>query len=331
VGTLACPLVVIPALYTAIHLIYSALYDTALFYPTPVFQVSLAGWARAVFESARLLANLVAYGVGEILCGSLVYVGTTGVSVATGPLRGASAYPVVSALLVSAFALLVLGLAALGSATSRLRRAALALAVLVLGAYGVIAWGSVMSNRLIVLSNFLPGGVAEAASTHATTGRHHYAATIFLAALLAIVAESLARRGPRSRRAVHAVVLIVLVGLALRQPSDHEIVRSTVQSGVVLSSYSGVLTHIEKLAEASEPGATVYIENKPLGKSILGLKGEFFPGWAGVMVIFRPDSTVQGRTVRFIEGDPQLLARLRAQTGTRISQLVVAPEEVPPR
>jgi hypothetical protein len=331
VGALASLVVIIPALYAVVYVFYERLYDVELLYPTPVFHASLTNWVRTVAQGARLTADFLTYGIGVILGGSLVYVASVE-GVAVGPWRGTAPQVLLPALRLPCLALLLGGVWALRGAPRPLRRAAVALTVLLVSDYGVIAWGAAIAGRLNLNEtvDLFGGGVAGLSTGQAVVARHHYAATIFLAALLATVADSMARRSPGSRRTVHAVALVAVLSLALRQGSHRELVRSAVQSASHMSGYRRVLAAFDRAAERGQPGAVIHLENKPLGAGFLTLKGEYFPGWAGVMAIFHPDGIIRGRSVRFIERGPRLLAVLRAQTNTPISRLVVSSDEVPP-
>jgi hypothetical protein len=84
-------------------------------------------------------------------------------------------------------------------------------------------------------------------------------------------------------------------------------------------------------AVASYPeGSTVYLENLSSPRLLLGpvMPDRLFPGRAGVFVITHPSDMVDGRRVRFIEHDPEVLAWYLDRPGTRLAQLLVNSEDV---
>jgi len=57
-----------------------------------------------------------------------------------------------------------------------------------------------------------------------------------------------------------------------------------------------------------------------------------FPGRAALFLVAHPSSdVVDGRHVRFIEPDHQVLANHSQEPGRRLIGLLVAPEDLPPR
>jgi hypothetical protein len=281
-------------------------------------------------EPRRLVGQLVqmtwfvldflGYGSGALLLGSLE----------GGPRQGAPWSGVdlaVQLMWRGILAALIAALAgwALWRAPRRRRRQALGLAALAMAGYATLAVGGVLSGRLEALWS-IGLSMNAAIANQAMVARYHYVPTLFLAALLALAAEEVAARSTRAGRATGAILLSVLAWLALRAPWD----RALVQTLVPLSSeHQEAIGQLEAEIERSPPGALVYLPNEPVGRGLSAMHGDAFPGRAGLCVIYHPSGVVRGRTVRFVEHAPALLATLQAQTGTPISRLVVAPNSIP--
>jgi hypothetical protein len=61
---------------------------------------------------------------------------------------------------------------------------------------------------------------------------------------------------------------------------------------------------------AQPPGTTVYLENGVLPFTVTGpmINQELLPGRAALFVLVAPSGVLDGRSVRFIEPDPKVLA-----------------------
>ena len=71
---------------------------------------------------------------------------------------------------------------------------------------------------------------------------------------------------------------------------------------------------------------SVYIENLTSPRVLMGMMPErLFPGRAGVFVITHPSDMVDGRRVRFIERDPEVLTWYTDRPETRLAHLLVNP------
>ena len=86
---------------------------------------------------------------------------------------------------------------------------------------------------------------------------------------------------------------------------------------------------IAEAVAAAPPGATVYIENRESPKHLLGvLANQLFPGRAAVYVLTHQSDSVDGRQVRFIERDPDVLDFVKARPETPLARVMVGPSDV---
>ncbi len=189
------------------------------------------------------------------------------------------------------------------------RRAAVALASLSCGIYFAIAIG-----RIWLLP--LP--------TMAAQLRYHYVAAIPLVTLVCMVLREVGQIGPLRR--VPRVPLL-LAALALfgwgrtrsavpRRPERRPEI--TVESAV--RKIAGQVALVP-------PGRTAYLENGANTKVLLGsvMPKIDFPGLAAIFLITHDDDQLDGRTVRFMERDPAILAHYANSPQSRLARLLVPP------
>jgi hypothetical protein len=312
---------VVPALYAAQHALYARLYDVARFM-TPVTAIHLEPrmLVGQLVQMAWFVLDFLVYGSGALLLGSLGGSPRQGAPWSGVHLQVQLLWLVIPAALIAALA----GWA-LWRAPGQRRSQALGLAVLAVAGYATLAVGGVLSGRLEALQH-VGLSMSAAIACQAMVARYHYVATVFLAALLALAAEAAAAHSTRARRSTDAVLLAVLAWLALRAPWDRELVASLVPRSSV---HPEAIGRLEAEVERAPLRDLVYLPNGPIGEGFFTLYGEAFPGRAALCVIYHPSGVVGGKTVRFVESDPALLATLQAQTGTPISRLVVAPNSIP--
>jgi len=219
---------------------------------------------------------------------------------------------------VVAIAALVAGIALVAWRGDGLaRRTLLAILALPAGVYLVIAVGR---------SGLYDGSVPLADA--AEQPRYHYLAPIFIVVAACLALREVARLWPL--RFVPGWAALA-AGLAL-------LVYGRLQSDFVIDDHYPVrqyvlrtLAEIDEASVAKLEGATVYLENGASPTDLLGpvLPNSLFPGRAAVFLITHPTDTHAGRTVRFIERDPDMIPYVRAQAGQRLANLLVAPKDVP--
>src|SRR5262245_4983974 len=200
------------------------------------------------------------------------------------------------------------------------RRALLAMLVLACGIYLVVALGRANIYRMFDIS-FEQG---------ASVFRYHYAGFIPVTVLLCLVLQRIGRLG--GLRAVPRG-LALAAGLGV-------LVLGYRRSGVAIDErfagrefFANTLRGIATAVAAQPEGATVYLENLTSPQVLLGsfIPDRLFPGRAGVFLLTHRSDTLDGRRVRFIERDPDVIAWYLGRPETRLAQLLVRPENVPKR
>ena len=195
------------------------------------------------------------------------------------------------------------------------RRQALAMVVLALGVYSVIAIGR--AALLIVFQASLTWGASAA--------RYHYIATIPIVVLLCDILQEAGRIGWLSalpRR------LLLAAGLGM-------LGASYAGSRFQIDDHPGARRYVTRTAQeiadavaAAPLGTTVYLENGPPNREIGFQLEKKFPGRAGVFLLLSPSGDLlDGRHVRFIERDPEIVKFWHAQPTERLATLLVTPEE----
>jgi hypothetical protein len=314
---LAGTVALVPIVYVMQQRLYDAWFDVPLPWTAPmVLPSSPEAIMRAAIDTGTLLAALLSYGVGALL------LGTHGVGGSAVDLRLLGERPIgegfVMLYVLSGLAALCL-LLALARAPRQERQRALALVLLLVASYGMVALGSTLTGR----TTFLRDHGAEVASLGGVV-RYHYVPTLILAVLLAGAAAPLVRRAPSP--VVTGMLLLVLVGLAPRLRADRTVVAEFVAELHDDPSHHEALRRLEKTVRETPGRGPVQVANWPLRVRVYILKSQSMPGWLGVFVIFNESNRLAGRVVRFTESDAQLRAALLAEGTTRSARLLVDPE-----
>jgi len=198
------------------------------------------------------------------------------------------------------------------------RRTLLAMLALPAGVYLVIA----------VARSSIYAGMAASLADAAETPRYHYLGPIFVVVAACLALRELGRLWPL--RLVPGSFALA-AGLAL-------IVSGRLQSEFVIDDHYPVrqyvlrtLREIDEAAATMPEGSTAYVENGASPTDLLGpvVPNSLFPGRAAVFLITHPTEMHGGRTLRFIERDPDTLAYVRTQDGRRLAALLIAPKDVP--
>jgi hypothetical protein len=293
----ACaPAVLVPLAYDGIYRLHAMLSDRWVPAPPPLRAV-LPAW-RTV---GRLLLHLVAHGTAALLAGFLA------------PLPLAPDVEV----RIAAVAL-PLGVAAIVAGRRGFGRPALAVALVVLAAYGLISAG-----RAPFLGMYGKVTLPEVGQLP----RYAYFGTLGLALLLGL-ALAAAAAGAWVARLGAGVLVVWLAAQATAwarsgwRPDTRQYIRAQTER---------VLHAIDAAALAAPPGTTVYLPNEtyPGVGPMFAWRRDLFPGWVGVFVAFRAGEDVAGRPVRFVERDPGVRALLARHPDRRVARLVVAPDAVP--
>jgi hypothetical protein len=192
------------------------------------------------------------------------------------------------------------------------RRAMIAMVALAMGVYGVVAAGRA---HIYIVFHF---PLAQAAAEP----RYHYMGTIPIVILICQVLQQVGRIGwlsalPRG--------LLLAVGLALQ-------VGAYVLSGFHIDQHLAtreyVTRTIREIADtvaASPPGTTVYIENGDTQPVLGPMLRMFVPGRAGMFLLVSPNDLLEGRHVRFVERNADVMQFWAERPKTRLATLLVAP------
>ena len=202
------------------------------------------------------------------------------------------------------------------------RRAVLAMVLLATSIYVVIALGRAALYAGLHIPPWAVAGFE----------RYYYVATIPVVVLLCLALQQVGRLvgGPApllSRLALIAGLGAIVVG-RLQSPFRIN------ERGETRYYVSQTLRDIEAAVAAQPPGTTVFLANEESPQFILGpaITNPVFPGRAAVFLITHPSSDMlNGRRVRFVEPDHQLLAMHSEGAGRRLAQLLVAPEDLSAR
>lgn len=288
---LAVGALVLPWLYLGLHALYAELYGMPD--ASAGLELALEFWRSC----ARMLFNLLSWGIVSTILGTLSGLVPFGKnSYATNGL-------------VALYAIAVVVVYFKGPAELRLR--IIGSVVLCIGAYSIIAVG-----RGPLAGWLFPTQEA----------RYHYVGTAALAIVTCLVFSGFAEWWRPGRRVTATLLLgwsaVMLFGLYwVVQPIQHY--------DAARRETAYVLGHIQKAIGTVQKGEDVYIENGRF-HSVSFFSAENsaqFPGWAGVFSIYYPSNDVEGRRIRFVEKDLEVIAS--TQFGERTAGLLVSPEEAP--
>ncbi|HKA29663.1 MAG TPA: hypothetical protein VKH82_09820 [Candidatus Binatia bacterium] len=256
---------------------------------------------RELMSSASILAA-----TPTVLALAAALLGFSASTLFLGPLDLDAGYPDATTLGAAALVVAIV-IAGWLTADAPRRRRLLWLAVLVVAASATIAAG-----RATILASWKVS-IARSAGWP----RYHYLLLALVTALLCLALAAL-RAGGRAPRvlvtggaAIWLAARLVLLVVRPHAINHHEAERAET---------TRVVQMVRQAVDATPPGDTVTIQNRPFGPARLG---RLFPGLAGVFVITFPSNTVDGRPVRFVGGDADdALAR---QRGGRIAALLPPP------
>jgi hypothetical protein len=210
-------------------------------------------------------------------------------------------------------AVLVLGLGlAAWRGDWKTRRTMIAMAVLAVGVYGIVAAGR--AHIYIVFHFPLAKAAAEP--------RYHYLGTIPIVILICQVLQQVGRIGwlaalPRG--------VLLAVGLAL-QVGAYLLSSFHIEQHAATRTYvTQTFREMQDAVLASPAGTTVYIENGETQPVIGPMLKMFLPGRAGLFLFLSPDDLLEGRHVRFVEPNPDIREYWDGRSGSRLATLLVAP------
>jgi hypothetical protein len=191
------------------------------------------------------------------------------------------------------------------------------MAILAASIYLLIALGR---SGMYAMFSISPADAAKVA-------RYHYVGALPIAVLLCLILRE-AGRLPVVRAIPGPVLLACGLGVVIL--GIHKV-------GVTVQEYRWTPEYVQHTAEtiAAEartrpPGTLVYLENQSTPANILGpaIPDFLFPGRAAIFVLLNDSDSFEGRTVRFIERDPEVAAFYAVRPSSRLSRLLVDPQHV---
>jgi len=308
-------------LRTALWLLPSALASTltvAWFAGGNVTMRGLLSPAPTIF----VFLALIAYAVGMVIAGPLVTIHADGKGIGLFPWGSCDAAVAVSAVFFLALFGVVAWRLVRGEWTER--RVLLAVLVLAGTLYASIAVG----RSWLAFGNSL--------TWIATRDRYHYDAN---PGLIIAIAVAVARLRPPLAWSPKRPVAILLVALAGAYVAASCLVARTTYVGGqwvrqrwardVMDRTDGA---IRELAAHIPKGGVLYLRNDPFAAAslvyALGAPQADFPGIGAYWIIAHGVDPVDGRTIRFVEENAQLLETIRAQSRPEVASMFVAPKDV---
>lgn len=214
---------------------------------------------------------------------------------------------------VTACVLFVLGLGVTAwRGDARVRRTAMAMLILAIGIYGVLAVGRAGPYAVFNVP------FVRAASEP----RYHYLGTIPVVVLACLALRETGRLG---RLVEIPRALLLAAGLALPVLAYASSSFKVEQHVAARKYVTQTMREIVDSVAAAPPGSTVYIENGVTNLVIGGWLEQFLPGRAGLFLFLSPEQLPPDRQVRFIERDQNILDYWALRPHSRLATLLVPP------
>jgi len=198
------------------------------------------------------------------------------------------------------------------------RRTALAMLVLACGIYFVIATGRSNTYAMFSIAPSQAGRVA----------RYHYVGAVPTTILFCLILQQLGRL---------PIVRAVPAPLALAGAIAF-VINGIVRVGVSIPDYPGAAQFVQRSADsiladvrAVPVGQTAYLQNDKSPAYVLGptIPNFLFPGRAAVFVLLYPENEVEGRKVRFVDDDPEVVSYYWNHPNTRLAKLFFSRDDAP--
>jgi hypothetical protein len=303
-----------------------ALTGRAVLYPLQEnYDAESLSWSNAE-PLARTLVAAIGSGVGNLFAPALFHCEDGRLVI--GPLRELSRERVEGILAAALIAWVIACTLWLRRRPRMEVRRTVALGVLVLACYGMVAARTVASKEnTTMLGALRSGGIDEGALwtfslALVTAPRYQYVPSLLL--MLGTVA-ALPRLRFRSRSVRWAAGMGAALWVVSSAWADAAAVRA---HGEGWHRESLVEKPLRGAVDAFPPGSTVYVDNGPAPIPFAPVN-EVLPGRAAIALALFPQLSIDGRRIYFVEHDRQLLEQLRAGRQTPMAQLMVGVDEVP--
>jgi hypothetical protein len=290
------------------------------------YVLPIAGTARGALGSQgsalrapAAFAVIVTYGAAAVVLAPLLQ--AVAFRVAIGPLAPLPSETLFAWTALSGCVLFVAAAAAYLRLPLQKRKSVIYLMAIGWGQYAGIAIG-----RAALFDNFLLGP----GSLH--NGRYHYVGTLAFTAVMAILLSQVHVRWRLQARVLSALVLLSLVASANRAISAY-MVNPVLQAAK--QQFPKSRARLSQALATAPAGPVAYLRNvdfDPVHRPLVSIFSDYpskqhFPGAAGLFLLLYPSDAVDGRTVRFIEPDAEIVRYWR-KAGGRIAALLVSPAEV---
>lgn len=308
------PLILIfPIMYVVMHLFYNE--NSCI--PVNAFQLEAI---RPVYflDILKMVPGLLSYGVSSLHLGPYITCGHNGVVI--GPLQGIDQIKILQ-ISYGLAAIFFCGLIfAIKHATHIRRCQFLSFLLLLLISYGIIALGRTWFIKHLGAPIWM--GI--------TIPRYHYIGSLIFSILscLIIAESSFVKQLPDKRMGIFVFIWILATIVPYKYTAPHIILDHGKDSFI---EYKKVISAIHKEIYQYPVDTTIYIKNRRLESipTILMKGPAFFPHWAALFIIAYSENTVEGRKVYFIEENKKLVACASKLEGTRISEILITPDQVP--
>jgi hypothetical protein len=161
--------------------------------------------------------------------------------------------------------------------------------------------------------------------------RYHYLGPVLLVTLVSFLASWITPATTMSARSrAVAVATFMIVWTVLSGRRAHEL--SEVLHARGGDQFAQSAAFLRQEIHQTPPGAPVFIGNRQYFRgailaSVWRNDPARFPGLAASFVILYPEDVVDGRRVYFVEPDSTRLEAMRQRDGSRLSGLILSPEE----
>jgi hypothetical protein len=277
---------------------------------------SLATALDRSFDILRTLIDFLSYGLASLLLGPWIATTEAGIVVG-GPFAGHSAHWVITTSNVL-FVVFCVVLVVFVWKRPKQRLKPVAAIVLLCGA----TYGSIVLARLFLYQSH---------PAFALQPRYHYLGPVLLVTLVSILASWITATTTMSARSrAVAVATFMIVWTVLSGRSAHEL--SEVLYARSGDEFAQSAAFLHKEIHKTPPGSPVFIDNRqyftrPFFASFWKNYPARFPGLAASFVMLYPEDVVDGRRVYFVEQDSTRLQAMRQRDGSRLSGLILSPEE----